>query len=98
MRFLLILMIRGYQLFISPLFPPSCRFIPSCSEYARQALQVHGILKGIGLSIWRLLRCHPLCKGGLDPVPEPRPGRPVASEHVDIPCAKGLSNLNHPNS
>ncbi len=66
-------LIRGYQRFISPLTPPMCRFQPTCSQYAIEALQVHGVVRGSALATWRLARCHPFCPGGLDPVP-PRPG------------------------
>mgnify|MGYP002508307818 FL=1 len=69
MRKLMILMIRGYQKFISPLFPPTCRFYPTCSNYALQAIEKYGPFKGIYLSIKRILRCHPFSKGGYDPVP-----------------------------
>jgi putative membrane protein insertion efficiency factor len=65
----LILPIRGYQLAISPLLPPTCRFHPSCSAYAVGAIQTHGALKGFALGSWRLLRCNPWNDGGLDPVP-----------------------------
>ncbi|MCH5312055.1 MAG: membrane protein insertion efficiency factor YidD [Prevotella sp.] len=66
---LLCLPILFYQRCISPLFPPSCRFTPSCSEYARQALMKHGPFKGMALAIWRLLRCNPWGGHGYDPVP-----------------------------
>ncbi|HEY1966707.1 MAG TPA: membrane protein insertion efficiency factor YidD [Pseudonocardia sp.] len=68
----LILLIRGYQLWISPVLPPSCRFYPSCSAYAIEALQVHGAIRGIALTVWRLLRCAPWHPGGVDPVPPRR--------------------------
>ena len=61
--------IRFYKRFISPLLPPACRFTPSCSEYAMEAIAKYGLVKGGGLALWRLLRCQPLCKGGYDPVP-----------------------------
>ena len=64
-----ILPIRGYQFFISPLLGPRCRFYPSCSQYAIEALQSHGAFKGLWLSLQRILRCHPLNPGGFDPVP-----------------------------
>ncbi|MEM8844382.1 MAG: membrane protein insertion efficiency factor YidD [Pseudomonadota bacterium] len=67
---LFISLIRLYQKFISPMTPPSCRFYPSCSQYAIEAIQVHGALKGTYLSIRRLSKCHPFHEGGLDPVPE----------------------------
>ncbi len=61
--------IRVYQRFVSPLLGPRCRYHPSCSEYAAQALQRHGILRGSLLASWRLLRCNPWSHGGFDPVP-----------------------------
>jgi hypothetical protein len=67
---LLLLGVRGYQLLISPLLPPSCRFQPSCSHYCLGVLRRHGPLKGIWLTAYRLVRCHPLHPGGYDPVPE----------------------------
>lgn len=66
---LLILPIRFYQRCISPLTPPSCRFTPTCSQYAVEALQKHGPLKGLYLAVRRLLRCHPWGRHGYDPVP-----------------------------
>lgn len=68
MHKLFIFLIRLYKKFISPLFPPSCRFYPSCSEYAIQALERYGFFKGIMLAVWRILRCNPFNKGGYDPV------------------------------
>ena len=61
--------IRLYQKLVSPALPPSCRFAPSCSEYARQAVEKHGVLRGLWLGLGRLLRCHPFGPGGYDPVP-----------------------------
>ncbi|WP_369019367.1 membrane protein insertion efficiency factor YidD [Thermatribacter velox] len=58
-----------YQQFVSPLFPPSCRFEPTCSEYARQAVQKYGLGKGLWLAFKRVIRCHPYSAGGYDPVP-----------------------------
>ena len=66
---LLLLPIYFYQRCISPLTPPSCRFTPTCSEYAVQALRKHGTLKGLYLTVRRLLRCHPWGGSGYDPVP-----------------------------
>ncbi len=68
MKYIFMIFIRLYQKIISPFLPPSCRFIPSCSEYSYQALEKYGALKGTMLSIWRLLRCNPFNKGGYDPV------------------------------
>ena len=66
---LLILPIRGYQRFISPLFPPVCRFTPTCSNYAIQAIRKHGPFRGTWLAIKRILRCNPWGGSGYDPVP-----------------------------
>ena len=61
--------IRGYQKFISPALPPSCRFSPSCSQYALEAVSKYGALKGMWLGARRLVRCHPFNPGGYDPLP-----------------------------
>lgn len=66
---LLILPIRFYQKFISPSLGHNCLFLPTCSSYAIEALQVHGALKGLLLAVWRILRCNPFNTGGYDPVP-----------------------------
>ena len=68
-RRLLALLIRGYQRILSPLLPPSCRFHPSCSQYALEAVTRHGALRGGWLAARRLARCHPFHPGGYDPVP-----------------------------
>jgi len=68
-QFLAIKMIRGYQLFISPMLGPRCRFYPTCSQYAVEALQTHGLIKGLWLTIKRLAKCHPFHAGGIDEVP-----------------------------
>ncbi len=69
MSLLLILPILFYQRFVTPFTPPSCRFTPTCSEYARQALMKHGPVKGLLLAVWRVLRCNPWGGSGYDPVP-----------------------------
>ncbi len=72
--------VRIYQLAISPLLPPSCRFTPSCSQYALEAVTRHGALKGSWLAARRLARCHPWNRGGYDPVPEPKGAEGVRRE------------------
>lgn len=68
MRLVFMFLVRIYQKVISPFLPPSCRFIPTCSEYSYQALKKYGVFKGSILSLWRILRCNPFNKGGYDPV------------------------------
>lgn len=85
-RRLLVLMIRGYQRFLSPLTPPTCRFYPSCSAYAVIALERHGVVRGTRLAVWRILRCNPWNPGGVDDVPPAgshrrHPHDAVASAH-----------------
>ena len=72
MKRALIAILRFYKRRISPLLPDACIYTPTCSEYAMEAIQKHGVVKGTGLAIWRLLRCNPFMKGGYDPVPEPK--------------------------
>lgn len=69
LSWLLVLPILFYQHYITPFTPPSCRFTPTCSEYARQALLIHGPFKGLLLAVWRILRCNPWGGSGYDPVP-----------------------------
>ncbi|MFA6222961.1 MAG: membrane protein insertion efficiency factor YidD [Desulfomonilaceae bacterium] len=68
-RKFLIALIRSYQIFLSPIFPSSCRFIPTCSEYALEAIESHGPLRGTYLALRRFLRCRPFGPKGFDPVP-----------------------------
>ena len=63
--------IRAYQLLVSPLLPPSCRFLPTCSDYAQEAIRRHGVRRGLVLAVRRLARCHPWGGSGWDPVPGP---------------------------
>lgn len=98
LTWMLVLPIMAYQRTISPMLPPSCRYHPSCSRYAVEAIRTHGPVKGLGLGTWRLLRCNPWSLGGLDPVPARgkwRPdilpdGRPrPSSQHVLHPAPAG---------
>jgi len=70
---LLILPVRGYKRFVSPLLPPACRYVPTCSEYMVEALQTHGAVRGLWLGTRRICRCHPWGGHGWDPVPPPAP-------------------------
>jgi putative membrane protein insertion efficiency factor len=72
MKYAALVLIRFYQICISPILPPSCRFTPSCSVYAYQAVEMYGFFKGTFLAFKRIIRCHPFCKGGIDPVPLPK--------------------------
>ena len=69
MRGFLVLIVRGYQLWVSPLLPAACRYYPTCSAYAIEALERHGAVSGSWLAIRRIARCHPFRAGGYDPVP-----------------------------
>ena len=70
MKHLMIWLIGLYRKFISPIKPPCCRFTPTCSAYAIEAFQKRGFFIGLILTVWRILRCNPFCRGGYDPVPE----------------------------
>ena len=71
MKRILLALIRFYQKYISPMKRGgTCKYIPTCSEYAKQAIEKHGALKGTILAVWRILRCNPFSQGGIDPVPE----------------------------
>ncbi|MDL2220677.1 membrane protein insertion efficiency factor YidD [Eubacteriales bacterium OttesenSCG-928-N14] len=77
-----IALIHGYQRLISPRSGAKCRFIPTCSNYTVEAIETWGVIRGLGLGIWRILRCNPLCKGGYDPVPQ-RKGKAQRLEAQD---------------
>lgn len=68
MKFLVLDLLRLYKAVISPFLPPACRFEPTCSEYASEAVSKFGVIRGGMLAFWRILRCQPFCKGGYDPV------------------------------
>ena len=81
MILLLVFLIRCYQGMIRPLLIGTCKFCPTCSEYAREAIQTHGPWRGSGLAARRLLRCHPFSRGGIDPVPPPGPPKDNSPPH-----------------
>ncbi len=66
---LLLALLRGYKWALSPFLPPACRYVPTCSDYAAEAIECHGVFRGSMMAIWRVLRCHPFVRGGYDPVP-----------------------------
>ena len=75
MKKILIALIKFYQAAVSPHLGANCKYIPTCSQYGIEAIERFGALKGFALTLWRILRCNPLSKGGYDPVPEKRTGR-----------------------
>ena len=76
-----VVILRAYRAVISPLYGDVCRYYPSCSAYALGAIQQHGVIKGVGLGAWRIARCHPWAKGGVDDVPERRPSSRVLARY-----------------
>ena len=67
-RSLVLFLLRGYKWALSPLLPPACRYVPTCSDYAMEAVDRYGVLRGGLMALWRVLRCHPFVQGGYDPV------------------------------
>jgi len=88
MKWLLIGLVRGYQLVVSPYLGPTCRYYPSCSSYAIEALRVHGAFKGTWLAVRRLGRCHPWSPGGVDHVPPRRDRRDPESHSTPSPSTQ----------
>ncbi len=84
-----LLALRGYKWAVSPLFLPACRYVPSCSEYAMEAVERYGVVRGCMMAIWRVLRCHPFAKCGLDPVVKPR------SSSVPVHCDRETELCSH---
>jgi len=82
MKRIVLTLLRAYKWLVSPLFGPACRYVPSCSEYAMDAVARYGVLKGGLKAAWRLARCHPLAKGGFDPV-ESRQSPVVSRQRPD---------------
>jgi putative membrane protein insertion efficiency factor len=80
MKRLALSLLRSYKRWISPSLAPSCRYVPTCSEYAMEAIDRYGVLRGGLMAAWRLLRCHPFVKGGYDPVVKTR-GRSISGSH-----------------
>jgi putative membrane protein insertion efficiency factor len=83
MKSLPALCLRFYKGAISPYLPVACRFVPSCSEYAAEAVAKHGLLYGSALGVWRILRCNPFARGGYDPVPANNAARTAAAERPE---------------
>lgn len=81
--------VRGYRLIVSPILPPSCRFTPTCSNYAIEALEHKGLFTGTRMAVWRLLRCHPFHPGGYDPVERPDGTEvPAGRDESGVPAGK----------
>jgi putative membrane protein insertion efficiency factor len=89
-----LLLLRGYKWAVSPMFLPACRYVPSCSEYAMEAVDRYGAARGGLMAIWRLLRCHPLAKGGLDPVVKTKMVKPDGSS-VPAPRRRNTELCSH---
>ncbi len=92
--------LRLYKRFVSPLLAPSCRYQPTCSEFAHDAIDYHGPIKGSLLAAWRLLRCHPFARGGFDPIPRAWPDFITSPKHTRTREAHALSRAarSHNNS
>jgi hypothetical protein len=82
MKRLLFLALRIYRRAVSPMLGPCCRFEPSCSVYAEEAIHVHGVVRGLLLATWRVLRCQPFARAGLDPVPPRAPRAHAAGDAI----------------
>lgn len=87
-------LIRLYQRYISPLKKPCCRFYPTCSSYALEAFTKRGFFPALFLTIWRILRCNPFCKGGLDPVPEARRSKQEQKSVIDSKRKRANNSTN----
>jgi len=83
-------LLRVYKRWISPAFPPACRYVPTCSEYAMEAVERYGVACGGAMAAWRVLRCHPLAKGGLDPVVKDAVGNPTHSQETRMSGATAV--------
>jgi putative membrane protein insertion efficiency factor len=96
MKSLALGLLRLYKRWISPAFPPSCRYVPTCSDYAMEAIERYGALRGGAMAAWRLFRCHPLAKGGLDPVVKDRAWNPTHSQKARMNGAPPVSTMTNP--
>ncbi|MDX2128138.1 MAG: membrane protein insertion efficiency factor YidD [Chloroherpetonaceae bacterium] len=92
-----VVLIRFYKAAISPYLPPSCRFQPSCSQYALEAFQSHHFFKAFGLTVWRVLRCNPFVRGGYDPVPSGSNGKKHTCNHHHESLSGEIINRNSNN-
>jgi len=90
-----IALVRFYQLAISPLFPQSCRYYPSCSTYAVEAIRVQGFVKGTGLAVWRVLRCNPFSRGGVDFPPGSNMAVPIPPDETSECAACAHDEVEH---
>lgn len=89
-----LLLLRGYKWAVSPMFLPACRYVPTCSDYAIEAVDRYGVVRGSLMAIWRVLRCHPLANGGLDPVVKPNMIKPKSSS-VPVGCGRETELCRH---
>jgi hypothetical protein len=81
----LLMLLRGYKWALSPMLPPACRYVPTCSEYAIEAVERYGAVRGTAMAVWRLLRCHPFVSGGYDPVAlDCAPGALAVCTHTTV--------------
>lgn len=87
-RSVALFLLRGYKWVVSPMLPPACRYVPTCSEYAAEAVDHYGVFQGGAMAVWRLLRCHPFAKGGYDPVVRRTPEREIDASK-DVPALSG---------
>jgi len=97
MKSLALWTLRSYKRWVSPMFPPSCRYVPTCSEYAMEAVERYGAVRGGAMAAWRVLRCHPLATGGLDPVVKAGTGRGI-SQPLDGPHVTTSNREQYPAS
>ena len=95
-KFVVLQVLRGYKWALSPLFPPACRFVPTCSEYAMEAVERFGAVRGGAMALVRLLRCHPFAGGGYDPVPQRMKRGLSTKDQSPHPLAEDARRMGHP--